>query len=104
MIDGERGYRKVNQGSTETMSTTHASVTKWRREKSRAGRENVAKSDLWKEEIRERDSGGGGGEYVMKERRAFNVCAASVERGERWAMFPCASTSTLLIHHSHLGL
>lgn len=61
MIDGERVYRKVNHGSTEMMSTAHASVTKWRREKSRAGRENAAKSDLWKEEIRARDSGGGGG-------------------------------------------
>ncbi len=56
-IDGERSYRKVNQGSTEMMSTEHASVTKWRREKRRAGRENVAKGDLWKEEIRERKEG-----------------------------------------------
>lgn len=42
-IDGERGYRKVNQGSTEMMSIEHASVTKWRGEKRRAGRKNVAK-------------------------------------------------------------
>lgn len=35
-IDGERGYRKVNQGSTEMMSTEHASVTKWRRGKERS--------------------------------------------------------------------
>lgn len=79
MIDGKRGYRKVNQGSTEMMSTEHASVTKWRREKSRAGGENVAKRDLWKEEIRERERErweggcwGVAGEYVMKERRAFS--------------------------------
>lgn len=94
----------MNQGSTEMMSTEHASVTKWWREKSRAGRENVAKRDLWKEEIREREKGG---EYVMKERRAFSDCAAFVERVERnkrWVRVPCASTSTLLIHHSHLSL
>lgn len=36
------------------MSTEHASVTKWRGENRRARRENVAKRDLWKEEIRER--------------------------------------------------
>lgn len=66
----------MNQGSTEMMSTEHASVTKWRREKRRAGRGNVAKGDLWKEEIRERR--GGGGEYVMKERTAFSDCAAFV--------------------------
>lgn len=51
--------------------------------------------------------GGGGGEYVMKERRAFSDCAAFVERVERnkrWVRVPCASTSTLLIHHSHLSL
>lgn len=47
----------MNQGSTEMMSTEHASVTKWWREKSRAGRENVAKRDLRKEEIREREGG-----------------------------------------------
>lgn len=48
-----------------------------------------------------------GGEYVMKERRAFSDCAAFVERVERnkrWVRVPCASTSTLLIHHSHLSL
>lgn len=32
MMDGARGYRKVNQGSTEMMS---ASVTKWRAAKGR---------------------------------------------------------------------
>ena len=39
------------------MSTKHASVTKWRGENRKAGRENVAKGDLWKEEIRERKEG-----------------------------------------------
>lgn len=54
-MDGARGYRKVNQGSTEMMSTDHASATKWRRERGEErGGENVAKRDLWKEEIRER--------------------------------------------------
>lgn len=98
-MDGERGHGKVNQGSTEMMSTEQASVTKWRQEKSRGGSEcDVAKRDLWKEEIRERKGGWrgvGGGEYVMKERRAFGDCAAFVERGgrnRRWVRFPCAST------------
>lgn len=45
----------MNQGSTEMMSTEHASVTKWRGEKRRAGRGNVARRDLWKEEIRKKE-------------------------------------------------
>lgn len=95
----------MNQGSTEMMSTEHASVTKWRGEERRAERR-------WQREIYgkrklDRERRGGGGEYVMKERRASNDCAAFVERGERnrrWVRFPCASTSTLLIHHRHLSL
>lgn len=40
------------------MSTEHASVTKWRREKRGLGRENVARRDLWREENRERERRG----------------------------------------------
>lgn len=47
----------MNQGSTEMMSTKHASATKWRGEKRGAEREKVAEGDLWKEEIRERKEG-----------------------------------------------
>ena len=77
-MDGARGYRKVNQGSTEMMSTEHASATKWRRERE----ERSAGERMWRREIygkrkleREREGGregGGVGEYVMKERRAFS--------------------------------
>lgn len=97
----------MNHGSTEMMSTERASVTKWKGKDGGAGRENVAKKDLWKEEIRERERKGGGGEFVMKERRMFGDYAAFVgqgERNKRWVRFPCASASTLLIHRSHLGL
>lgn len=67
--------------------------------------ERTRQSQIYGKRKLEREiAGAAGGEYVMKERRAFNVCAASVERGERWVIFPCASTSTLLIHHSHLSL
>lgn len=45
-IDGERGYRKVNQDSTEMMSTEHASVTKWRRGK-RGERERAWRGEIY---------------------------------------------------------
>lgn len=62
---------------------------------------NVAKREIYgKGKLLRRKEGRGLCE-LMKE----SNCAAFVERrNRRWVRFPCASKSTLLSHHSHLGL
>lgn len=79
MIDGERAYREVSQDYIAMMSTAHGLVAKWRR----ATQKSQSQSDSWKE--------------------VTVLCLWREERrNARWAVIPCASMSTSLVHHSHL--
>lgn len=117
---GEGPRESESGGSTEMMSTAHALDYKMeaRGKSGAAGRGGMWRREIYGKRKLERRAGGGGalgvegwvGWRVCGGGGAFSDCAAFAEAGtRRWSGShpsspPRASTSTLRIHHSHLGL